>query len=115
MVTNAHVVAGEDETGELVGRVEQLVVARLGGSVSAEQGIGLLQVELLRRVKDPVALAMMASDRGLRDVMFSAGRGRTPCIRTQSVPSATTMAARPCLVKPAIGAMTSAAPSCMSF
>lgn len=35
------------------------VVLRLGGSVSAEHGIGQLKVELLRRVKDPVALEMM--------------------------------------------------------
>jgi D-lactate dehydrogenase (cytochrome) len=35
------------------------VVVRLGGSVSAEHGIGQLKTELLRRVKDPVALEMM--------------------------------------------------------
>jgi D-lactate dehydrogenase (cytochrome) len=35
------------------------VVARLGGSISAEHGIGQLKRELLERVKDPVALAMM--------------------------------------------------------
>ncbi len=35
------------------------VVLRLGGSVSAEHGIGQLKVDLLRRVKDPVALEMM--------------------------------------------------------
>jgi FAD/FMN-containing dehydrogenase len=37
------------------------VVARLGGSVSAEHGIGQLKTELLRQVKDPVALEMMRS------------------------------------------------------
>ncbi|WP_338722685.1 FAD-binding oxidoreductase [Devosia sp. XK-2] len=35
------------------------VVLRHGGSVSAEHGIGQLKVDLLRRVKDPVALEMM--------------------------------------------------------
>lgn len=35
------------------------VVLRLGGSVSAEHGIGQLKVDLLRQVKDPVALEMM--------------------------------------------------------
>jgi D-lactate dehydrogenase (cytochrome) len=37
------------------------VVLRLGGSVSAEHGIGQLKTELLRQVKDPVALEMMAA------------------------------------------------------
>ena len=37
------------------------VVLRLGGSVSAEHGIGQLKRELLTEVKDPVALAMMHS------------------------------------------------------
>ena len=37
------------------------VVLRLGGSVSAEHGIGQLKRELLQQVKDPVALAMMRS------------------------------------------------------
>ena len=35
------------------------IVGRLGGSVSAEHGIGQLKTELLKRVKDPVALEMM--------------------------------------------------------
>src|SRR5690606_13088111 len=35
------------------------VVGRLGGSVSAEHGIGQLKTDLLRQVKDPVALEMM--------------------------------------------------------
>jgi FAD/FMN-containing dehydrogenase len=35
------------------------VVLRLGGSVSAEHGIGQLKTGLLRQVKDPVALEMM--------------------------------------------------------
>jgi FAD/FMN-containing dehydrogenase len=37
------------------------VVARLGGSISAEHGIGQLKPALLKRVKDPVALEMMRS------------------------------------------------------
>ena len=35
------------------------IVLKLGGSVSAEHGIGQLKTGLLRRVKDPVALEMM--------------------------------------------------------
>ena len=35
------------------------IVLKLGGSVSAEHGIGQLKVDLLRQVKDPVALEMM--------------------------------------------------------
>ena len=35
------------------------VVLRLGGSVSAEHGIGQLKTGLLKQVKDPVALEMM--------------------------------------------------------
>jgi FAD/FMN-containing dehydrogenase len=35
------------------------VVTRLGGSVSAEHGIGQLKTELLKQVKDPVAIEMM--------------------------------------------------------
>ena len=35
------------------------IVLKLGGSVSAEHGIGQLKTGLLQRVKDPVALEMM--------------------------------------------------------
>ena len=35
------------------------IVAKLGGSISAEHGIGQLKRDLLRQVKDPVALEMM--------------------------------------------------------
>ena len=35
------------------------IVTRLGGSVSAEHGIGQLKIDLLKQVKDPVALEMM--------------------------------------------------------
>jgi FAD/FMN-containing dehydrogenase len=43
------------------------VVLRLGGSISAEHGIGQLKVELLRRVKDPVALEMMRAIKAALD------------------------------------------------
>ncbi len=43
------------------------IVLRLGGSVSAEHGIGQLKVELLRQVKDPVALDMMAAIKAALD------------------------------------------------
>jgi FAD/FMN-containing dehydrogenase len=35
------------------------ILARLGGSISAEHGIGQLKPELLKKVKDPVALDLM--------------------------------------------------------
>ena len=35
------------------------VVAKFGGSISAEHGIGLLKRDLLPKVKDPVAMEMM--------------------------------------------------------
>jgi D-lactate dehydrogenase (cytochrome) len=35
------------------------IVARLGGSISAEHGIGQLKTGLLKQAKDPVALEMM--------------------------------------------------------
>ena len=43
------------------------IVLRLGGSVSAEHGIGQLKTGLLERVKDPVALAMMHSIKSALD------------------------------------------------
>jgi FAD/FMN-containing dehydrogenase len=43
------------------------VVTRLGGSVSAEHGIGQLKTDLLRQVKDPVALEMMRSIKAALD------------------------------------------------
>jgi FAD/FMN-containing dehydrogenase len=46
---------------EKVHEVIYEIVLRLGGSVSAEHGIGQLKVDLLRQVKDPVALDMMAA------------------------------------------------------
>lgn len=43
------------------------IVTRLGGSVSAEHGIGQLKTELLRQVKDPVALEMMQAIKAALD------------------------------------------------
>lgn len=43
------------------------VVTRLGGSVSAEHGIGQLKTELLKKVKDPVALEMMRAIKAALD------------------------------------------------
>ena len=43
------------------------IVLRLGGSVSAEHGIGQLKVDLLKQVKDPVALDMMRSIKAALD------------------------------------------------
>ena len=51
----AWMVAFDERTHEAIYEV----VLRLGGSVSAEHGIGQLKTDLLRRVKDPVALEMM--------------------------------------------------------
>ena len=42
------------------------VVLKLGGSISAEHGIGQLKSGLLRQVKDPVALEMM---RGIKQAL----------------------------------------------
>lgn len=43
------------------------IVLRLGGSVSAEHGIGQLKRDLLRQVKDPVALDMMRAIKAALD------------------------------------------------
>lgn len=43
------------------------IVGKLGGSVSAEHGIGQLKTELLRQVKDPVALEMMQAIKAALD------------------------------------------------
>jgi FAD/FMN-containing dehydrogenase len=43
------------------------IVLRLGGSVSAEHGIGQLKTGLLKQVKDPVALEMMRAIKGALD------------------------------------------------
>ncbi|HLL27986.1 MAG TPA: FAD-binding oxidoreductase [Xanthobacteraceae bacterium] len=44
---------------EEVNQVVHAIVARLGGSISAEHGIGVLKRELLPGVKDPVELELM--------------------------------------------------------
>ena len=46
------------------------IVLKLGGSVSAEHGIGQLKTGLLKRVKDPVALQMM---RAIKDALDPKG------------------------------------------
>jgi FAD/FMN-containing dehydrogenase len=43
------------------------IVARYGGSISAEHGIGVLKRDLLRKVKDPVAYALMRTVKGALD------------------------------------------------
>lgn len=52
---------------EAVHEVIYEVVLRLGGSFSAEHGIGQLKTDLLRRVKDPVALEMMLAIKSALD------------------------------------------------
>jgi FAD/FMN-containing dehydrogenase len=47
--------------------VVHAVVARHGGSISAEHGIGTLKRELLKRVKDPVALDLMRAVKAALD------------------------------------------------
>ncbi|MBV9568572.1 MAG: hydroxyacid dehydrogenase, partial [Hyphomicrobiales bacterium] len=51
----AHFLARWHEIGDVVYEV----VTRLGGSISAEHGVGQLKRDLLPRVKDPVALDLM--------------------------------------------------------
>ncbi|MDB5539393.1 MAG: D-2-hydroxyglutarate dehydrogenase [Devosia sp.] len=43
------------------------IVGKLGGSVSAEHGIGQLKTDLLKQVKDPVALEMMQAIKAALD------------------------------------------------
>ncbi|MGA8171164.1 MAG: FAD-binding oxidoreductase [Methylocystis sp.] len=52
-----------DEVGEIV----HGVVAKFDGSISAEHGIGQLKRDLLRRVKDPVALQTMRAIKAALD------------------------------------------------
>ncbi len=52
-----------DEVGDIV----HGVVARFGGSISAEHGIGQLKRDLLRRVKDPTALEAMRAIKAALD------------------------------------------------
>ena len=47
------------ERWEAMNEVVHAIVARYGGSFSAEHGIGQLKRDLLRRAKDPAALDVM--------------------------------------------------------
>lgn len=60
---NAAFIAATPEVNRLV----HDLVAELGGSISAEHGIGQLKRAELRRYKDPVALALMASIKATLD------------------------------------------------
>ena len=51
---------------QIVETVEDVVEA-LGGSFSAEHGVGLSKLNTMRRRKDPVALDMMRKIKGLLD------------------------------------------------
>ena len=44
---------------ERFNRIVHDIVGRMGGSISAEHGIGLMKRDELRRYKDPVALELM--------------------------------------------------------
>jgi FAD/FMN-containing dehydrogenase len=55
------------ERSEAIHEVVYDVVLKLDGSVSAEHGIGQLKTELLKQVKDPVALAMMRAIKAALD------------------------------------------------
>jgi FAD/FMN-containing dehydrogenase len=55
------------EHDEAVHAVIYEEVLKLGGSVSAEHGIGQLKVDLLKQVKDPVALDMMRAIKAALD------------------------------------------------
>lgn len=52
------------------------VVIKLGGSVSAEHGIGQLKTDLLKQVKDPVALEMMRAIKAALDPNFILNPGK---------------------------------------
>ena len=54
------------------------MVAKLGGSVSAEHGIGQLKTALLRQVKDPVALEMMRAVKAALDPNGILNPGKLP-------------------------------------
>ncbi|MBU1175253.1 MAG: FAD-binding oxidoreductase [Alphaproteobacteria bacterium] len=64
--------AGADGPGFMAGAQKvhdavYAVVLRLGGSFSAEHGIGQLKTDLLKRTKDPVALEMMRAIKAALD------------------------------------------------
>jgi FAD/FMN-containing dehydrogenase len=52
---------------ENVNEIVHAVVAKFGGSISAEHGVGQLKRDLLRRVKDPVALEAMRAIKAALD------------------------------------------------
>ncbi len=56
--------------------VVHAVVARHSGSISAEHGIGALKRDLLRQVKDPVALDLMRAVKAALDPngLFNPGK-----------------------------------------
>jgi D-lactate dehydrogenase (cytochrome) len=62
-------------------------VLRLGGSVSAEHGIGQLKTGLLRQVKDPVALEMMAAIKQALDPNNILNPGKMLDLTHKAVPS----------------------------
>ena len=62
-------------------------VLKLGGSVSAEHGIGQLKTGLLRQVKDPVALEMMAAIKQALDPNNILNPGKMLDLTHKAVPS----------------------------
>ncbi len=52
---------------DAMNEVVHAVVARLGGSFSAEHGVGRLKRELLARTKDPATLAVMRAIKAALD------------------------------------------------
>jgi FAD/FMN-containing dehydrogenase len=56
-----------DARGEEANRIVHDLVAALGGSISAEHGIGQLKREALRRYKDPIEIELMAKLKGALD------------------------------------------------
>ncbi len=55
------------ERWDAMNEVVHAVVARLGGSISAEHGVGRLKRDLLARTKDPAALAIMRAIKAALD------------------------------------------------
>jgi len=68
------------EATDAIGDVVYALAARLGGSISAEHGIGRSKVALLERHKDPVALGLMRRLRQTLDPngIFNPGKLFTP-------------------------------------
>ena len=60
--------SSEDSTlNDKIVEIIEEVVERLGGSFSAEHGVGLSKLNTMRRRKDPVALDMMRKIKGVLD------------------------------------------------